>query len=57
MTKILPEPIKKILNKNSTRKEETKEQEKTSKLYVWAIAFILTLPVVFAIGYKKRLKP
>ena len=57
VTKILPEPIKKILNKNSTRKEETKEQEKTSTLYVWAIAFILTLPVVFAIGYKKRLKP
>lgn len=59
VTKILPEPIKKILNKDSNEKKETKEQAKTktSKSYVWAAAFVLISAALFGIGYKKRLKP
>lgn len=57
VTKILPEPIKKILGKDSNGKKETKEQEKTSEAYAEVIAFSLVAASLFVIGYKKRLKP
>lgn len=57
VTKILPEPIKKILGKDSNEKKETKEQEKIPEAYAEAITFILAAALLFAIGYKKRLKP
>ena len=56
VTKILPEPIKKLVQKEPKKSGKTQKQEKNSKLSLWTFSSMITVALLFMIIYKKRPK-
>lgn len=57
VTKVIPEPVRKLVQKDSKIRKETKEQKENSKVYLWIFTSVIIAGSLGGFLYKKRLKP